>query len=292
MVSLHEARMERIRQLQDRILAKTERMIGPLPDATIRAFRMFPRHAFVDRFRDPRSAQWIQVDDAHLDEHLESIYRDQPLVIWGEDRTLSTISQPSFVLYLLTFLDLRAGDRVFELGAGSGWNAALMGSLCAPGEVHSYEIIASLAQAAAQRIERLGLTNVRIVAGDGMDVPAGLTFNRGIFTAGAGDLPRCFYDVMESESRLLFVFKPESGTDLLLVLNKVGEEFVSDRILECGFVPVTGPFAVDEEKPRHQSARRLGEAKSVRVMPADLPVRATGNQLLLVRNQSRFIWSF
>ncbi len=73
-------------------------------------------------------------------------------MLYGEDdsNVLSTISQPSFVLRMLDMLQLRPGHRVFELGAGSGWNAALMGHLVGPeGQVFSLELIPEVARAAA-----------------------------------------------------------------------------------------------------------------------------------------------
>jgi protein-L-isoaspartate O-methyltransferase len=69
---------------------------------------------------------------------------------------------------MLDMLQLRAGQTVFELGAGSGWNAALMGQLVGPeGHVYSLELIREIAKTAAETIAMLGINNVSIIPGDG-----------------------------------------------------------------------------------------------------------------------------
>ena len=91
-----------------------------------------------------------------LAEHIATLYANRPLILFGDDdeNLPSTVSQPSFVLRMLDLLQLEAGGKVFELGAGSGWNAALMGHLVGPaGQVVSLEIIPELAQGAGQAIE-------------------------------------------------------------------------------------------------------------------------------------------
>jgi len=71
-------------------------------------------------------------------------------------------SQPSFVLRMLDMLQLQPGQTVFELGAGSGWNAALMGHLVGPeGRVFSLELIPEVARAAAKAVQRAGITNAK-----------------------------------------------------------------------------------------------------------------------------------
>jgi len=76
----------------------------------------------------------LSIDETNLAQHLPAIYRDNGLGIFGDDpATTVTISTPSFVLEMLELLQLRPGDREFELGTGSGWNAARLGYLVVPG---------------------------------------------------------------------------------------------------------------------------------------------------------------
>src|SRR5207247_4227997 len=132
----------------------------------------------------------------NLKEHLPTLYSDRPLGLFGEDENnpISTISQPSLVLRMLDMLQLHRGQTVFELGAGSGWNAALMGHLVGPaGHVYSLEIIPEVAQMAVDTIATLGITNVHIIAADGGEgYAAGAPYDRAIFTAGNCCLPNHF----------------------------------------------------------------------------------------------------
>src|ERR1041385_5966382 len=106
---------------------------APLTEATQRAYLETPRHTFLQRYRQWGVKEWNEVDEHNLEEHLATLYSDRPLVLFGDDDNdvPSTISQPSFVLRMLDMLQLERGQKVFELGAGSGWNAALMGNLVA-----------------------------------------------------------------------------------------------------------------------------------------------------------------
>src|SRR3989344_1245306 len=78
-----------------------------------------------------------------------------------------TISQPSTVARMLQLLDLKKGDKVLEIGSGSGWNASLVGFfVCETGYVLSLEVVDSLAKKAKERIKKLGIKNVKIEKGD------------------------------------------------------------------------------------------------------------------------------
>src|SRR5688572_21074092 len=116
----------------------------PISEATVAAYLATPRHRFVPRYREWASKDWHDVTDANLHEHLATLYTDQAVILFSDENNnvLSTISQPSFVLRMLDLLQLESGHSVLELGAGSGWNAALIGHLVGPaGTVCSLEII-------------------------------------------------------------------------------------------------------------------------------------------------------
>jgi protein-L-isoaspartate(D-aspartate) O-methyltransferase len=225
----------------------------PLTQATVEAFLAVPRHRFVRRYRERASREWKEVTEQNLLEHLPTLYADKPLTLFGDDDDAvpSTISQPSFVLHMLDLLQLQPGHRVFELGTGSGWNAALIGRLVGPaGEVHSLEIIHELAQSAADTMVRLGIENVHVTEGDGGEgYLGGAPYDRMAFTAGTYDLPGHFYDQIKRGGRLLCVIKNEGGGDTLFLLRKVADSFVSEYSTPCGFVPVTGKYATDTHGP-------------------------------------------
>src|SRR6266536_2028156 len=135
----------------------------PVTEATEKAYLTTPRHVFVKRYREWGTQEWREVHEENLEEHLVTLYTDRSLILFGEDdnNIPSTISQPSFVLRILDMLQLRPGHTVFELGSGSGWNAALMGHLVGPeGHVYSLEIIPEVTKIALKTIESLGIKNV------------------------------------------------------------------------------------------------------------------------------------
>lgn len=137
-----------------------------LSPRVIEAFYAVPRHWFVERYRHFCNPDWQHVTDADLHEHLPAIYRNDGLGIasTSSDEVIATISVPACVLYMLELLQIEPGHRVFEVGAGSGWNAGLMGHLAGPGgHVESVEFIPALTDHAARAITRSGLANVHIV---------------------------------------------------------------------------------------------------------------------------------
>ncbi len=225
----------------------------PLAEAIAEAFLATPRHRFVTRYRQWGQHDWQMVTDATLADHLPTLYSNDALMLWNDDQanTLSSISQPSLVLVMIQMLTLEPGQHVFELGAGSGWNAALMGRLVAPaGQVYSLEIIPAMAEQAAAVVAGLGINNVHIIAGDGGEGYApGAPYDRAIFTAGSYDLPRHFYTQLKEDALLLLVLKEEGGGDLLVLLQKKGDHFQSLESFPVGFVPMTGKYALGNLKP-------------------------------------------
>jgi protein-L-isoaspartate(D-aspartate) O-methyltransferase len=247
--------MEPLEKFQRQLLEESRRLFckTPLSKATEQAYLATPRHLFVSRFREWGSPEWRHVTPENLAQHLPALYADRPLVLFGEDdaNLFSTISQPSFVLRMLDMLQLQPDQTVFELGAGSGWNAALMGHLVGRGgRVFSLELIPEVATAAAVAVQAHGLTNVSIVAADGGDgYPAGAPYDRALFTAGAYDLPRAFYDQLRDGGLLMAVIKVEGGGDTLVVLRKTNNHFESIDSMSCAFVQFRGKRQVDGLEP-------------------------------------------
>jgi protein-L-isoaspartate(D-aspartate) O-methyltransferase len=240
-----------IEKYQKQLLEKAQFIYyeNPISETTQKAYLETPRHLFVKRYRDWGTREWREVNEDNLDEHLATLYTDRALILFGEDdeNVPSTISQPSFVLWMLDLLQLEPGHTVFELGAGSGWNAALMGHLVGPkGWVYSLEIIPEVAQIAAKTIEQLDIKNVRIIEADGGEgYAAKAPYDRAIFTAGAYDLPHHFFEQMKSDSLLLIVIKNGGGGDNLFLLRKRDEYFESIEAVPCGFVQMKGKYQTE-----------------------------------------------
>ena len=240
---------------QRQLLEQTQYLYSqtPISDATAKAYLAVPRHLFVKRYREWGTKEWHEVRVETLAQHVATLYSDKPLILFGEDddNILSTISQPSFVLRMLDILQLKPGHTVFELGAGSGWNAALMGHLVGPaGHVYSLEIIPEMAWMAAETIEVSKATNVHVIAADGGEGhSAEAPYDRAIFTAGAYDLPRHFYDQIKFGGLLLIVIKNEGGRDNLFLLRKMHDHFESLESMSCGFVQLRGKHQIDSLDP-------------------------------------------
>jgi protein-L-isoaspartate(D-aspartate) O-methyltransferase len=240
---------------QKQLLEQTRHIYGatPISEAIEGAYLAIPRHRFVRRYREWGTKEWHVVTADNLAEYLATLYADRPLILFGDndENILATISQPSFVLRMIDILQLQRGYRVFELGTGSGWNAALMGHLVGPeGQIESVEIVPELAHAAAESVESLGITNVHIVTGDGSDGSAAAApFDRVIFTAGTFDLPHQFYDQLREDGLLLVVIKTPGGGDNLFLLRKTQDHFETLESMPCAFVQLRGRYQFKDLEP-------------------------------------------
>jgi protein-L-isoaspartate(D-aspartate) O-methyltransferase len=207
-------------EMQEKLLSECLKKYQLSPEV-ITAFRKCPRHKFI-----------LQ------NYSMEEIYSDFPLPIYEDEEFVSTISQPSFVMLMIDMLELRPFHKVLELGAGSGWNAALMS--CLVEKVISIEIIPSLAAQTRERLKHLGFHNIEIIYGDGAHgfLPEA-PFDRAIFTAGATDLPRAFHQQIKIGGKLLFVLKTAT-VDYLYLMVKHQNYFEEVSRLPCSFVPMRG----------------------------------------------------
>ena len=242
---------------QQQLLDRTQYIYHetPISEATQQAYLATPRHLFVKRYREWGIKEWQEVNPENLAQHLATLYTDKPLILFGEDDTdiPSTISQPSFVMRMLDMLQIKPGHTIFELGAGSGWNAALMGHLVGDrGHIYSLEIIAEVAQSAREIIAELHIGNVSIITADGGEESAANTqYDRAIFTAGTYDLPCHFYRQMKAGGLLLIVIKNQGGGDNLFLLQKTADCFKSIDSMACGFVQLKGKYQFDSLEPTY-----------------------------------------
>lgn len=208
---------------EDRWAALRERMVdeqivarGIRDPLTLAAMRKVPRHLFVpERERD-------------------AAYGDHPLPI-GEDQT---ISQPYIVAFMTEALALGGGEKVLEVGTGSGYQAAILAEIA--GEVYTIEIIPSLAAGAAARLEALGYKNVHVRAGDGYrGWPEAAPFDAIIVTAAPDHVPQPLVDQLETGGRLVIPVGTVSQ-DLRVLVKREGGRLVEERTLPVRFVPMTG----------------------------------------------------
>jgi protein-L-isoaspartate(D-aspartate) O-methyltransferase len=156
------------------IVAASWREFGfPFTKEAQEAFRSVPRHFFVDQYYGSgKKPRLIRVDPKKpTSAQLWKIYSDVALPshrYHGEGAGPSSTSQPSLVANMLEKLQIKPGMKILEIGAGTGWNAALMGHLVgSKGRVYSIDIQSDVAKRARRHIRRLGSNNVKIITGDG-----------------------------------------------------------------------------------------------------------------------------
>ncbi len=162
-------------------------------------------------------------------------YADRPLPI-GQGQT---ISQPYIVAIMSHLIGIRPGDRVYELGTGSGYQAAVLAELGA--EVYSVEIVPELAQRAAARLAELGYGRVRVRAGDGyLGWPEAAPFAAVIVTAAAPEVPQALVDQLAIGGRLVMPLGGAGEDQVLVVLTKGADGALERRdVLPVRFVPIT-----------------------------------------------------
>jgi protein-L-isoaspartate(D-aspartate) O-methyltransferase len=166
---------------------------------------------------------------------IDQAYEDHPLPI-GEGQT---ISQPYIVAFMTECLALKGGEKVLEVGTGSGYQAAVLGRIA--GGVFSVEINATLAREAAATLGRLGFANVHVRAGDGFfGWPEEAPFEAIIVTAAAPEVPPALFAQLAEGGRLVIPLgDPLTYQSLTVVTKRNGKPRI-ERVLDVRFVPMTG----------------------------------------------------
>ena len=182
------------------------------------AFRSVPREAFVPEGMG------------------EFAYEDAPLPIAGEQ----TISQPFIVALTLQALGLKGGERVLEIGAGSGYAAAVMSRLA--GEVYTVERIEALAEGARARLAACGYTNVHVLCGDGtLGWPEHAPYEAIAVAAGGPEVPKALLEQLVPGGRLVIpVGTEETEQSLLRVTRGRDGRFRRESLGQVRFVPLIG----------------------------------------------------
>ena len=188
------------------------------------AMAAVPRHRFVPEDAIPHA------------------YENRPLAI-GHGQT---ISQPFIVALMTDLLEIEGGDRVLEIGTGSGYQAAILSVLAA--EVFTIEIIEPLSLQAAERFQPLGYRNVRSLLADGYyGWEAHAPFDAIIVTAAAGHIPPPLIEQLRPGGRLVLpVGSPFQTQQLVLVEKTPDGKLRTRQILPVRFVPLTGAHGTEQ----------------------------------------------
>ena len=170
-------------------------------------------------------------------------YHDRPLPIEAGQ----TISQPYIVAFMIDAARVRLGQRVLEIGAGSGYAAAILGRIA--DEVVAVERQPELAHIAAKRIERLGYDNVRIVEGDGTLGFAEAAPYDAILAAAAGrDVPEALLEQLADDGTLVMPIGAPGGAQHLVRVRRRGPRFDREEMDAVRFVPLIGEQGWPEDR--------------------------------------------
>jgi protein-L-isoaspartate(D-aspartate) O-methyltransferase len=222
--------------IQSYLAAHVDRLreAGALRDPVVeRAFRRVPRHLFVERFFvGDEGKGWTPVDhnpERPRPEHLETIYSGSALITRLEDNLgTSSSSQPGLMADMLQLLELRPGMRVLEIGAGTGYNAALMAELVGDAAlVTAVDIQADVVEQARRSLVRAGYAGARVLCRDGFEgAPEAAPFDRIVATVGCPDLSPRWVEQLAPDGFMLIPLRHAGANPLVRVWR---EEAVDGR---------------------------------------------------------------
>jgi protein-L-isoaspartate(D-aspartate) O-methyltransferase len=160
-----------------------------------------------------------------------------------------TMTQPYMVGFLCQALRLRGGERVLEVGTGSGYQASILASIA--GEVYTVERVPELAERARDRLHDLLLTNVTVVVGDGANGWAKCApYDRILLTAAARQLPVSLLTQLSEGGMLVGPVERADGGQEVVRLTRRGDQCHMERLEECAFVPMVRN-GVEPNRERH-----------------------------------------
>ncbi|MEA2248937.1 MAG: protein-L-isoaspartate(D-aspartate) O-methyltransferase [Solirubrobacteraceae bacterium] len=197
------------------------------------------REAFLDTPRE------LFLPDHAERDGLEAVYRDEPIVTKRSRHgmPLSSSSQPAIMALMLEQLELAEGMRVLEIGAGTGYNAALLARLVGPaGSVTTVDVDPELARGARRALRAAG-RKARVVAADGREGFAGKApYDRIVVTASADGIPRAWFQQLGAGGRLQVPIRlAGSGAQAIPLLRTAGRGLRSVSAIAGGFMPLREP---------------------------------------------------
>ena len=207
---------QNLEQQRARMVEEQLRGRGIRDERVLAAMAKVPREAFI------------------AESDLPNAYGDFPLPI-GEGQT---VSQPYIVAAMLAILDVQPGNRVLEVGTGTGYEAAIVGELGA--EVWTMERHTELADKARDILEHLGYTNIQVVQGDGSHgLPDEAPFDRILVAAAAPRIPQELLMQLADGGRMVVPVGTRHEQQLHLV-RKMGAQISVTQHDPCRFVPLVG----------------------------------------------------
>jgi len=246
-------------ELRARLVARL-REGGALHDEAVeRALLRVPRHVFLPHIPPERAYA-----DAAIPTH------------WENGVPVSSASQPAIVALMLEQMRLAPGMRVLEIGAGTGYNAALLAELVGPeGHVTSLDIDPAIAEEARAHLAAAGYAGVRVAAADGWaGWPGGAPFDRIMLTVGASDVSPAWLDQL-AEGGLLVLPLWLRAAEASVAFRKQGGVLRSESLTCCGFKRLRGAAAAAEKWVALPGGWRLGGERAHEAAPSVARLLAT-----------------
>lgn len=213
---MHNLRDSYIHKGQRKALVETIKRKGIRDEAVLQAIQTFPRHFFFD---------------SALHSHA---YEDKAFPI-GEGQT---ISQPYTVAFQTELLQVQPGDKVLEIGTGSGYQAAILYLLGAV--VHSIEYNKNLHLKAKQFLPKLGI-KIKFYLGDGsMGLPEQAPYDKILVTAGAPAVPAALINQLREGGKLVIPVGDRTSQKMLRLTKKPNNEIIQEEFDNFSFVPLLG----------------------------------------------------
>ncbi len=205
-------------QAREDMVAQQIKARGITDQLVLRALSTVPRERFV-----PRWLRW-------------RAYADRPLPIGSRQ----TISQPLMVASMTQALRLKGGERVLEVGTGSGYGAAVLAEICR--NVHTLERIAALAARAARRLRWLKYANAHVICCDGsLGLPAHAPYDAIVVTASAPEVPDALKQQLKVGGRLVIPVGCDEDQQFLMRVTRTADaQFEEARLAAVLFVPLIG----------------------------------------------------
>lgn len=216
-------------RLRRQLVEELERGGGRMSPPVRSAFLAVPREYFVP--------------DRVSRDGLEAVYRNEVILTAHDDRGVptSSSSQPSIMVPMLEQLDLHQGQRVLEIGAGTGYNAALLAEVVgAKGRVVSIELEPGTARAARRALQQCG-SAAKVVVGDGRDGwHRAAPYDRIIVTASAGSVPLAWFEQLAEGGLLQIPLRADrrGQTQAVVTFRKEPRRLRSVAVLPGGFMPL------------------------------------------------------